>query len=53
MTEYQYTEQVAAACGAYVIERARWAAVLAQPTNRAPRMARRVSLRARIIALFA
>ena len=53
MSDFQYTEQQAAAHGAYVSERARWAAVLAQPTNRAPRMARRVSLLARIIALFA
>lgn len=41
-----------AALQANAEERARWAAVLAAPT-RAPRMARRVSLLARIVALFA
>lgn len=44
-----------AAFQANAAERARWAAVLVKPATqtRAPRMVRRVSMLARIVALFA
>lgn len=50
MHSTEYTAN--AAFQANAEERARWVAVLAAPT-RAPRMVRRVSMLARIVALFA
>ena len=53
MSEYQYTEQAAAAYGAYTNERARWAQVLGTTGRRKQVKPGRVSLLSRIIALFA
>ena len=52
MSEYQYTEQAAAAYGAYVSERARWAQVLGTTGKRKQRKPARVSLLAVIISIF-
>ena len=53
MTEYQYSEQAAAAYGAYVSERARWAQVLGTTGQRKQVKPARVSMLASIAALFA
>lgn len=52
MSEYQYTEQAAAAYGAYVSERARWAQVLGTAGKRKQAKPARVSFLARIVAIF-
>ena len=52
MIEYQYSEQQAAAYGAYVSERARWAQVLGTTGPRKQAKPARVSLLVRIISIF-
>ena len=52
MSEYQYSEQAAAAYGAYVNERARWVQVLGTTGQRKQVKPVRVSLMARIISIF-
>ena len=52
MSEYQYSEQSAAAYGAYVSERARWVQVLGTSGKRKQVQHSRVSLLARIISIF-
>ena len=52
MSEYQYSEQSAAAYGAYVNERARWVQVLGTTGKRKRVQPVRVSLLVRIISIF-
>lgn len=52
MSEYQYSEQAAAAYGAYVSERARWVQVLGVAGKRKQVKPARVSLLVRIISIF-
>ena len=52
MSDFQYTEQTAAAYGAYVSERARWAQVLGTTGKRKQVKPVRVSLLAGIISIF-
>ena len=52
MSEYQYSEQAAAAYGAYVSERARWVQVLGVTGKRKQVQPVRVSLLARVISIF-
>ena len=52
MSDFQYSEQAAAAYGAYVSERARWAQVLGTTGPRKHVKPARVSLMARIISIF-
>ena len=52
MGEYQYSEQAAAAYGAYVSERARWAQVLGVTGKRKQVEPVRVSLLTWIISIF-
>ncbi len=52
MTDFQYSEQAAAAYGAYANERARWAQVLGVTGKRKQVKPVRVSLLARIVVIF-
>ena len=52
MSEYQYSEQAAAAYGAYVSERARWAQVLGTTGQRKQVKPARVSLLVLLISIF-
>ena len=52
MSEYQYSEQAAAAYGAYANERARWVQVLGVTGKRKQAKPARVSLLARVISIF-
>ena len=52
MSDFQYTEHAAAAYGAYVSERARWAQVLGTTGQRKQVKPVRVSLLAWIISIF-
>lgn len=52
MSEYQYSEQSAAAYGAYANERARWVQVLGSTGKRKHAKPARVSLMAWVISIF-
>ena len=52
MSDFQYSEQAAAAYGAYVSERARWAQVLGVTGKRKQAKPARVSLLVLIISIF-